>query len=99
MTSKNTKEIEVDVVLAVIVKQRFQVPVDYEFGKYENQYQFVNLSSYLKLLIDHGTKMPNLTEIRDLEDIDTRDVIDVYFQGIADVNVEECVDIRVVSQS
>ena len=92
MTNFNTKEIVVDVVLAVIVEQRFQVPVDYEFGKYENQYQFVTQSSYLKLLIDHGTDMPNLTDVRDFEDIDACDIIDVYFQGIADLNVEDCVE-------
>jgi hypothetical protein len=93
MKNLQTKEIVVDVVLEVLVTQRFEVPVDYEFDEYETH------TSYLKLLNDHGSDVQNLTESIDFEDIDAWDVIDVYFQGIADVNVEECVDNPVESQS
>lgn len=91
MKNFNTKEIVVDVVLEVLVTQRFEVPVDYEFDEYETE------TSYRKLLIDHGSEIQNLTERIDFEDIDAWDVLDVYFQGIGDVN--EYVDNPVESQS
>lgn len=100
MKNFNTKEIVVDVVMEVLVRQRFEVPLDYEFGEYETQYQDETQTSYLKLLNDYGADVPNLSEVRNLNDIDAWNVIDVYFQGIADVNVEECVDDhRVASHS
>jgi hypothetical protein len=89
MKSVNTKEIVVDVVMEVLVTQRFEVPIDYEFDENEDK------TSYIKLLNEHGSDMLNLTESIDFEDIDAWDVIDVYFQGIADVNVKECVDTQV----
>ncbi|MBP6094189.1 MAG: hypothetical protein KA514_07370 [Cytophagaceae bacterium] len=85
MSSLKTKEIVVDVVMEVLVTQRFEVPIDYEFDEYEDK------TSYIKLLNEHGSDMLNLTESIDFEDIDAWDVIDVCFQGIADVNVDECV--------
>ena len=89
MKNSNTKEIVVDVVMEVVVTQRFEVPLDYEFGEYETQYQDETQASYLILAKLHGADMPNLTEVRNLKDIDGCDVIDVYFQGIADVNEYE----------
>lgn len=86
-----TKEIVVDVVLEVLVTQRFEVPVEYEFDEYESE------KSYRKLITDHGSDVQDLTERIDFEDIDAWDVIDVYFQGIGDVN--EYVDNPVESQS
>ncbi len=83
MKYSNTKEIVVDVVMEVLVTQRFEVPVDYSFD--ENDYD----TAYLKLMNEYGSDMPNLTGRVDFDDIDSDEVIDVYFQGIADVNVEE----------
>ena len=80
MKNYNTKEILVDVVMEVLVTQRFEVPVDYSFD--ENDYD----AAYLKLMNEYGSDMPNLTDGIDFEDIDAWDVIDVSFQGIADVN-------------
>jgi hypothetical protein len=85
MKTFNTKEIVVDVVMEVMVTQRFEVPADYQFD--EEEY----LSSYLKLMNDHGTDKVNLTEIQEFEDIDAYEVCEVTFQGIGDVNVEECI--------
>ncbi len=85
MTNFNTKEIVVDVVMEVLVTQRFEVPADYYFD--EEEYQ----TSYLKLMNEYGSDMVNLTEIQEFEDIDAYEVFEVTFQGIADVNVEECV--------
>ena len=85
MKNFNTKEIVVDVVMEVLVTQRFEVPADYQFDESDN------VSAYLKLMNDYGSDMVNLTEIREFEDIDAFEVCEVTFQGIADVNVEECV--------
>lgn len=85
MANFNTKEIVVDVVLEVLVTQRFEVPADYQFD--EEEYR----SSYLKLMNDHGSDMLDLTEIREFDDIDAYEVSEVSFQGIVDVNVEECI--------
>jgi hypothetical protein len=93
MKYSNTKEIVVDVVMEVLVTQRFEVPADYQFD--EEEYR----TSYLKLMNDYGSDKVNLTEIQEFDDIDAYEVCEVTFQGIIDVNVEECVDIRVVSQS
>ncbi len=85
MKDFNTKEIVVDVVMEGLVTQRFEVPADYYFD--EEDYQ----TSYLKLMNEYGSDMVNLTEIQEFEDIDAYEVCEVTFQGIADVNVEECV--------
>jgi hypothetical protein len=85
MKNFNTKEIVVDVVMEVLVTQRFEVPMDYEFDEHR---EYGTKTSYLKLLNDHGTDMPNLTEGIDFKDIDNWLFINVYFQGIADVNEE-----------
>ncbi|MCE4217982.1 hypothetical protein G9H58_07125 [Aquirufa antheringensis] len=85
MSSLKTKEIVVDVVMEVLVTQRFEVPEDYQINEDEH------LTSYLKLVKDYGSGMPNLTDNVDFEDIDADDVLEVSFQGIGDVNVDECV--------
>jgi hypothetical protein len=92
MKNFNTKEIVVDVVMEVLVRQRFEVPLDYEFGDYETQYQDVTQTSYLKLLNEYGADMPNLSQVRNLKGIDGWEVLNVSFQGIDDVNVYECDD-------
>lgn len=84
MSSLKTKEIVVDVVMEVMVTQRFEVPMDYEFDEYDDK------TSYIKLLNDYGSDTLNLTENIDFEDIDSEDVIEVYFRGVADVNMQEC---------
>ncbi len=93
MKNYNTKEILVDVVMEVLVTQRFEVPVDYSFD--ENDYD----AAYLKLMNEYGSDMPNLTGRVDFDDIDADEVIDVYFQGIADVTVEEWDDNNVDDHS
>ena len=93
MTSLKTKEIVVDVVMEVMVTQRFVVPADYQFD--ESEY----LSSYLKLVNDHDSDKVNLTEILEFDEIDEWDVVEVNFQGIVDVNIEECVKNEVESHS
>ncbi len=86
MANFNTKEIVVDVVMEVLVTQRFEVPADYQFDESEH------VSAYLKLINDHGSDKVNLTEIQEFDDIDAYEVCEVTFQGIGDVNVEECID-------
>lgn len=86
MKSSNTKEILVDVVMEVVVTQRFEVPADYYFD--ENDHD----TAYLKLINEYGSDMPNLTKSVDFDDIDADEVLDVYFQVIADVTIEECVE-------
>ena len=95
MTSTNTKEIRVDFQIEVCVSQFFKVPADYQFDESDPH------SAYLKLIDDVDEDVSNLTEISDLDEIDTYtdDVYSVYFKEILDVGIEECVDIRVVSQS
>jgi hypothetical protein len=95
MKNSNTKEIQVDFLIEVYVSQYFKVPADYQFDESQP------LSAYLKLIDDIDEDKSNLTEIIDLEEIDTYtdDVYAVYFKEIIDVGIEECVDIRVVSQS
>jgi aspartyl-tRNA synthetase len=86
MSNFSTKEILVDVVMELIVTQRFEVPADYQFDEEEPR------TSYLKLMKDYGSDMPNLTENVDFEDIDADEVLEVSFLSIGDVNAEECVD-------
>jgi hypothetical protein len=95
MKNSSTKEIQVDFLIEVYVSQYFKVPADYQFDESQP------LSAYLKLIDDIDEDKSNLTEIIDLEEIDTYtdDVYAVYFKEIIDVGIEECVDIRVVSQS
>jgi hypothetical protein len=89
MKTFNTKEIVVDVVMEVMVTQRFEVPADYLFD--EQEY----LTSYLKLVNDPDSDKVNLTEILEFDEIDEWDVVEVNFQGIVDVNVEEYVSNKV----
>lgn len=91
MSSLKTKEIAVDVVLEVIVTQRFVVPADYQFDEDEQ------LTSYLKLMKDYGSDMPNLTNIVDFEDIDADEVLEVSYQCIGDVMIEESVNNEIES--
>jgi hypothetical protein len=93
MSSLKTKVIAVDVVLEVIVTQRFVVPEDYQFDEEEH------LTSYLKLMKDYGSDMPNLTDIVDFEDIDANEVLEVSFLGIGDAMIEESVSKEVESLS
>jgi hypothetical protein len=95
MKNSSTKEIQVDFLIEVYVSQYFKIPADYQFDESQP------LSAYLKLIDDIDEDKSNLTEIIDLEEIDTYtdDVYAVYFKEIIDVGIEECVDIRVVSQS
>ncbi len=95
MTSTNTKEIRVDFQIEVCVSQFFKVPADYQFDERDPH------SAYLKLIDDVDEDVSNLTEISDLDEIDTYndDVYSVYFNEILDVGIEECVDNPVKSQS
>jgi hypothetical protein len=95
MTSTNTKEIRVDFQIEVCVSQFFKVPADYQFDESDPH------SAYLKLIDDVDEDVSNLTEISDLDEIDTYtdDVYSVYFNEILDVGIEECVDNPVKSQS
>ena len=95
MTNFNTKEIRVDFLIEVSVSQFFKVPADYQFDESDPH------SAYLKLIDDVDADVSNLTEICDLEEIDTYtdDVYSVLFNEILDVRIEECVDNPVESQS
>lgn len=95
MTNFNTKEIRVDFLIEVSVSQFFKVPADYQFDESDPH------SAYLKLIDDVDEDVSNLTEISDLEEIDTYtdDVYYVDFKEILDVGIEECDDKSVESQS
>jgi hypothetical protein len=95
MTSTNTKEIRVDFQIEVCVSQFFKVPADYQFDESDPH------SAYLKLIDDVDEDVSNLTEISDLDEIDTYtdDVYSVYFNEILEVGIEECVDNPVKYQS
>jgi aspartyl-tRNA synthetase len=93
MKSLKTKEIVVDVVMEVLVTQRFEVPADYQFDESEH------VSAYLKLMNDHGSDKVNLTEMLEFDEIDAFEVCEVSFQGIGNVNVEEGVGNQVDSIS
>lgn len=86
MSNFSTKEILVDVVMEVIVTQRFEVPADYQFDEEEPR------TSYLKLFKDYGSDMPNLTDNVDFEDIDADEVLEVSFLCIGDVMIDESIN-------
>jgi aspartyl-tRNA synthetase len=86
MSNFSTKEILVEVVMEVIVTQRFEVAADYQFDDSEH------LKAYHKLMDDYGSDKLNLTGRVYFDEIDSDEVLDVCFVGIGDVNVEECVD-------
>lgn len=81
MKSSKTKEIVVEVVMEVIVTQRFEVAADYQFDDSEH------LAAYRKLLDDYGSDKLNLTEDVDFEDIDADEVLEVSFLCIGDVMI------------
>jgi hypothetical protein len=85
MKNVNTKEIVVDVIMEVMVTQRFEVPIDYEFDENEGK------TFYLKLMNDFGSDKVNLAEIQEFYEIDEYEVCEVTFQSIIDVNEEVCV--------
>lgn len=93
MSSLKTKEIVVDVVMEVIVAQRFEVAADYQFDDSEH------LKAYHKLMDDYGSDKLNLTGRVYFDEIDSDEVLDLCFVGIGDVNVEECVNNEVESHS
>jgi aspartyl-tRNA synthetase len=86
MKNFNTKEILVDVVMEVIVTQRFEVPADYQFDDNEH------LTAYHKLMDDYGSDKLNLTEDVDFEDIDAGEVLEVSFLCIGDVMIDESIN-------
>jgi hypothetical protein len=95
MTNVNTKEIRVDFLIEVCVSQYFKVPADYQFDESDPH------SAYLKLIDDVDEDVSNITEISDLDEIDfyTDDVYSVYCNEIINVDIDECVDNPVKSQS
>lgn len=86
MESADTKEIVVEVVMEVIVTQRFEVPADYQFDDCEH------LTAYRKLMDDYGSDKLNLTEDVDFQDIDADEVLEVSFLCIGDVMIDEYIN-------
>ena len=82
MKNFKTKEIVVDVVMEVLVSQRFEVPSDYHFNESEP------VNAYFKIVSEYGSNMPNLIEKVGFRDIEANEVIDVEFGCIADFTIE-----------